>query len=165
MSMIVGGVDQNVDAYRVLNPWGVTDTDDGASEVIATGGQATYSEALDYAGVGDTPWLGATGFTIGDDTPNAHSASFTVPGADPAGTPYLVDMSTLVTAWISGGVVNNGYCLVCTAMAFPKCIEFASRRNADPTIRPTLTVDYTVPDTAEAAVAESTTAICVKVGI
>jgi len=101
-----------IDVHEVVTPYGVTDTNEGSSESPATGGQATFDRAKDYAGGGgDVEW--ATFYPLtsrydfgSSDYDASVMDSFQVLSTD-TGTEFEIDVTDYVTN-VHGGGTNAG---------------------------------------------------------
>jgi len=110
--------DRTVNIHRVLTAWGVNDTDEGANENPATGGQATYDNAKDCNGVGDVGWAAGVGAGWGaGDYDAVADASFVIGAADVAGTQYNAILTALVNEWHTGSAQNHGLVLLLSGPA------------------------------------------------
>jgi hypothetical protein len=127
--------------------WGVDDTDDGAQESPATGGQATYAKAKQR---GSAPlWLGSTAWGGLGSLENSFILDMTPPtfaclSTDGDGTEYEIDITTKVQDWVAGTTTNNGLALVPPAASATlyNTAGFASHTHATAAWRPELEVTY-----------------------
>ena len=111
--------DATVGVHKLLSDWGKNDTDEGATEDIASGGQATWNNRKDFNSGSDVGWAAGAGvgFGAGDYAAVAEGvASHSLD--DPAGTSSVVDITAYVTAYAAGTQTNDGFVLIPIAGIF-----------------------------------------------
>jgi len=125
----------NIVATNIITNWGVTNTDEGVSANPAAAGQATWRRSFDFNGTGgDVTW--AAGNLSAADVGVVSDTVF-IGVADPAGTPYDLDMTALVAEWCAGTTANYGFGISNTALQTTK---FHSQSAVDAAVRPALLV-------------------------
>jgi len=128
---------QTAYVHHLLTDWGVTPSDEGASESPATGGQATYRRSFDFnGGGGDVTW------DSGNFSSNDYAAaedSETVANIDQWNT---FDIPIMTGIWVNNDATNFGFAVVPGA---DDLAGYYSQENATAANRHYLTVTYTVP--------------------
>ena len=119
---VAPGVDAGVSVHRVIRDWvegtqGGSGTADGATWLTWDSTNAWTTAGGDY-----------------DPAPAANS-----PITDATGDWESWDISTLVQGWLDGSFANNGLLLKGTGTV---AVSFASKEDADPALRPKLTITY-----------------------
>jgi len=132
---MVGNVDITINP--MLTHWGVDDTTEGASENPATGGQATYVNAM--SALVPTTWIGGN-FSANDY--GAAEDTITVVAGEAAGTAHTADIPVMVQDWVTTPANNAGLALITDALM---ACTLGTQQHATQARRPSLTVTYTVP--------------------
>lgn len=148
------GAAGNVTAHRLLRAWGITPTNEGASQSPAALGQATFARSFDFNGAGgDVTWA-AGNYSAADY--GAAEATVAI-----AGVGYFdFSIPVMVQNWINNDVTNYGLALIPAAGVRTL---FQSQETANVNERPYLTIDYTVPEAANTN--KSRTSISLSMGI
>jgi hypothetical protein len=141
MSRTISGA-QTTQLHRVLADWGEGTSNAGANE----GGGAS-------ATTGDATWLHTffnTGFwsSQGGDFSTTLSASQSVSGTGSYTWSSTAQMVADVQGWVDDPSTNFGWMLVGNESANSTAKRFDSREHPTASLRPQLTVEFTVPNTA-----------------
>ena len=145
--VLLGGA-TNVAIHRMLTRWGVSDTDEGANEVLSTGGQATWDCTFDYNAGTDVRWAAGGVFTAADFVAAAEDTQ----AIAAVGTWMTFNIPVMTRFWLANRTQNYGCYLVASA----DTVQLASDSHATDAFRWTLTVNYTPPAAAAAAAAAAT---------
>ena len=132
--------DRTVGVYPCLTDWGVTDTDGGATENPATGGQATWDNAKDYGSGSDVGWADGVGAGFSSNDYGAQADTFVVDSADAEGATYTADVTTMVQDWNSTPANNSGIVLALENGLNTEYVYITSQENSTAANRPILTV-------------------------
>lgn len=138
MSRTVSGA-QSIALQPVLRNWG-----EGESDAGEPGGAGTLSAPGDaswlYSQYDSTMWT-----TPGGDLAPSASSTKTVTGVG-FYTWSTAAMAADVQSWLNNPSGNFGWCILGRENSGRSAKRFDTRENPEPTFRPRLTVDYTVPE-------------------
>jgi hypothetical protein len=129
-----------IELHRLLHSWGEATSNSGTTGgkgVTAASGDATWNNYSNPSGA----WIAKGGdfdSTFSVRTNVSSLASYTF-----GSTPRLVSD---VQGWLDDPLSNNGWILTGNEVNIRTARQFASRQNPTIANRPTLTIDYTVPE-------------------
>lgn len=135
--------------YRLNKAWGITPTNEGASQATATQGQATFRRSFDFDGSGgDVAWGGGS-FALANDA-GPVLQTWTVNTAHLAGQSYNIDITADIQADVLNDATNYGKTIYTTSPEnATNVVNYATQESATVARRPYLTVVYTVPGVAQ----------------
>lgn len=152
----------DVGCHKMTTDWGVSPTDEGATENPATGGQATWGQSFDYdGGVGEQNWANGTEFSSSDY--DAAEDTTTIGAAANIGDEFTWSVPLMAADWVADDAANLGLCLFYDTLG--NYCQIDSQESATVAERPYLAVDYVVPVAASGGGGGIAGGIAVGIGV